>query len=64
MQVEINICWNVCYREIEKGKYAGTDVFIHCEELVPKHEYFVVSNHRIIHATKSDLFGTYTVSTK
>ncbi|XP_039957880.1 vacuolar protein sorting-associated protein 13 [Bactrocera tryoni] len=55
---------NRVFREIEKGKYAATDVFIHCEELVPKHEYFVVSNHRIIHATKNDLFGTYTVQWK
>ncbi|CAD7014489.1 unnamed protein product [Ceratitis capitata] len=55
---------NRVFKEIEKGKYAGTDVFIHCEELVPKHEFLVVSNHRIIHATKNDLFGTYTVQWK
>ncbi|XP_054740711.1 intermembrane lipid transfer protein Vps13 [Anastrepha obliqua] len=55
---------NRVFKEIEKGKYAGTDIFIHCEEIVPKHEFLVVSNHRVIHATKNDLFGTYTVQWK
>ncbi|XP_067630378.1 intermembrane lipid transfer protein Vps13 [Eurosta solidaginis] len=55
---------NRIFKEIEKGKYAATDVFIHCEEIMPNHEYLVVSNHRIIHATKNDLFGTYTVQWK
>ncbi|XP_036331860.1 vacuolar protein sorting-associated protein 13 [Rhagoletis pomonella] len=55
---------NRVFKEIEKGKYAGTDVFIHCEEVVPKHEFLVVSNHRVIHATKNDLFGTYSVQWK
>lgn len=49
-------------REIEKGKYASTDSFVHCEEIVTKQEFIVVSNHRIIYVTRNDMFGTWSVS--
>ncbi|XP_059226468.1 intermembrane lipid transfer protein Vps13 [Stomoxys calcitrans] len=52
---------NQLLREIEKGKYASTDSFVHCEEIVTKQEFVVVSNHRIIYATRNDMFGTWGV---
>ncbi|XP_058986884.1 intermembrane lipid transfer protein Vps13 [Musca domestica] len=52
---------NQLLKEIEKGKYASTDSFVHCEEIVAKQEFVVVSNHRIIYATRNDMFGTWGV---
>lgn len=50
------------FREIDKGKYASTDNFVHCEEIITKQEYVVVSNHRIIYVTRNDMFGSWSVS--
>lgn len=52
---------NKLLKEIEKGKYASTDAFAHCEEVIAKQEVLLVSNHRVIYATKNDLFGTWTI---
>ncbi|TMW41534.1 hypothetical protein DOY81_013385 [Sarcophaga bullata] len=52
---------NQLLKEIDKGKYANTDNFVHCEEIVRKHEYVVVSNYRIIYVSRNDMFGSWSV---
>ncbi|XP_023292594.2 vacuolar protein sorting-associated protein 13 [Lucilia cuprina] len=52
---------NQLLKEIDKGKYASTDNFVHCEEIITKQEYVVVSNHRIIYVTRNDMFGSWSV---
>lgn len=45
------------YREIEKGKYANSDVFTHYEVIIEKREVLLLSDHRVIYCEKNDLFG-------
>lgn len=49
-------------REVDKGKYAETDNFVHCEEIVRRAEYLLVTNHRLIYAQRNDMFGVWNVS--
>lgn len=49
-------------REVDKGKYAETDNFVHCEEIVRRAEYLLITNHRMIYAQRNDMFGVWNVS--
>lgn len=49
-------------REIEKGKYARSDVFANFEVIVEKREVLLLSDHRVIYCEKNDLFGGWQVS--
>ncbi|XP_055373962.1 intermembrane lipid transfer protein Vps13 [Condylostylus longicornis] len=52
---------NKMLKEIDKGKYAHTDEFKHCEEVQKSGELVIVTNHRVMYATKNDLFGTWSI---
>ncbi|XP_037949404.1 vacuolar protein sorting-associated protein 13 [Teleopsis dalmanni] len=53
---------NQIFREIEKGKYATTDTYVHREVIIRKKENLIISNHRVIYITKNDLFGHWVVN--
>lgn len=44
------------FRDADKGKFASSDEFAYAEMIIDK-EVLLVTNHRIIYVTKSDLFG-------
>uniref|UniRef100_A0A1A9WMW5 Vacuolar protein sorting-associated protein 13 n=1 Tax=Glossina brevipalpis TaxID=37001 RepID=A0A1A9WMW5_9MUSC len=48
-------------REIEKGRYLKTDVFVASEEVVPGREFLVITNHRLLYVSRNDVFGTWPV---
>lgn len=48
-------------REIEKGKYASSDVFAHYEVIIEKREVLLLSDHRLMYCEKNDLFGGWQV---
>ncbi|XP_058837903.1 intermembrane lipid transfer protein Vps13 isoform X2 [Topomyia yanbarensis] len=48
---------NKLLKEIDKGKFAATDVFAYYESVVDNKDVVVLTDCRIIYATKSDLFG-------
>lgn len=49
------------YREIEKGKYATSDVFAHYEVIIEKREVLLLSDHRLMYCERNDLFGGWQV---
>ncbi|TDG48268.1 hypothetical protein AWZ03_005223 [Drosophila navojoa] len=50
---------NKILKEVDKGKYAETDNFVHCEEIVRRSEYLIITNHRMIYAQRNDMFGVW-----
>ncbi|KAM8714231.1 hypothetical protein ACLKA7_014379 [Drosophila subpalustris] len=50
---------NIMLKELDKGKFASTDSFVHCEEIVQKHEYLLVTNYRLIYTQRNDMFGVW-----
>ncbi|EDW02215.1 vacuolar protein sorting-associated protein 13 [Drosophila grimshawi] len=50
---------NKMLKELDKGKFASTDSFLHCEEIVQKAEYLIVTNHRLLYAQRNDMFGIW-----
>lgn len=52
------------FREIEKGKYASSDVFAHFEVIIEKREVLLLSDHRVMYCEKNDLFGGWQVITQ
>lgn len=44
------------FRDADKGKFSTSDQFAYVEHILEK-EVLLVTNHRIIYVTKSDLFG-------
>lgn len=52
------------YREIEKGKYANSDIFAHYEVVVEKRDVLLLSDQRVLYCVKNDLFGGWQVSNK
>jgi len=44
------------FRDADKGKFATSDEFAYAEMILEK-EVLLVTNHRVIYVTKSDLFG-------
>ncbi|KAH8307603.1 hypothetical protein KR044_004766 [Drosophila immigrans] len=50
---------NIMLKELDKGKFATTDSFIHCEEIVQKKEYLVVTNYRLIYGQRNEMFGVW-----
>ncbi|XP_030555732.1 vacuolar protein sorting-associated protein 13 [Drosophila novamexicana] len=50
---------NKMLKELDKGKYASTDTFIHCEEIVQKLEYLIITNHRMLYTQRNDMFGVW-----
>ncbi|XP_030388188.1 vacuolar protein sorting-associated protein 13 [Scaptodrosophila lebanonensis] len=51
---------NKMLKELDKGKYATTDSFVCCEEIVQKAEYFLVTNYRVLYVQRNDMFGIWT----
>lgn len=51
-------------RETDKSKFANTDNFIHCEEIIQKAEYLIVTNYRLMYVQRNDMFGIWTVSSQ
>lgn len=49
------------HRDLEKGKFATTDSFVYYDEIAEKNEYVLVTNYRIIYASRNETFGSYTV---
>lgn len=52
---------NPYLREIEKGKFATSDVFAHYEVIIEKREVLLLSDHRIMYCERNDLFGGWQV---
>lgn len=50
------------YREIEKGKYAESDLFAHFDVIIEKREVLLLSDHRILYCERNDLFGGWQVN--
>lgn len=50
------------FKELEKGKYALTDTFAHCEEVFPQKEFLILTNNRVIYAVRNETFATFGVS--
>ncbi|XP_016940577.3 intermembrane lipid transfer protein Vps13 [Drosophila suzukii] len=51
---------NKIMKETDKGKFATTDNFIHCEEIIQKSEYLVVTNYRLMYVQRNEMFGVWT----
>ncbi|KAH8253644.1 hypothetical protein KR032_006328 [Drosophila birchii] len=51
---------NKILKETDKGKFANTDNFIHCEEIIQKSEYMIVTNYRLLYVQRNDMFGIWT----
>ncbi|EDW71988.1 uncharacterized protein Dwil_GK10679 [Drosophila willistoni] len=51
---------NKMLKELDKGKYSSTDNFIHCEEIIQKSEYLLVTNHRLLYIQRNEMFGIWT----
>ncbi|KAH8237095.1 hypothetical protein KR038_004232 [Drosophila bunnanda] len=51
---------NKILKEVDKGKFATTDNFIHCEEIIQKSEYMIVTNYRLLYVQRNDMFGIWT----
>lgn len=70
LKYELYFCFNnflanftpdFLYREIEKGKYANSDVFAHYEVIIEKRDVFLLSDQRVLYCVKNDLFGGWQV---
>ncbi|XP_017049520.1 vacuolar protein sorting-associated protein 13 [Drosophila ficusphila] len=51
---------NKIMKETDKGKFATTDNFIHCEEIIQKSEYLVITNYRVMYVQRNEMFGIWT----
>ncbi|XP_034653735.1 vacuolar protein sorting-associated protein 13 [Drosophila subobscura] len=51
---------NKMLKELDKGKYASTDSFVHCEEIIQKAEYLLVTNYRLVYIQRNEMFGIWT----
>ncbi|XP_017078120.1 vacuolar protein sorting-associated protein 13 [Drosophila eugracilis] len=51
---------NKIMKETDKGKFATTDNFVHCEEIIQKSEYLVVTNYRLMYVQRNEMFGVWT----
>jgi len=60
--IRIFLSYPILCRETDKGKFATTDNFIHCEEIIQKSEYLVVTNYRLMYVQRNEMFGVWTVS--
>lgn len=58
---DYNLCCCFVRREIEKGKYAKSDVFACYETIIPKREVLLLSDQRAMYCVKNDLFGGWQV---
>nr|XP_022917731.1 vacuolar protein sorting-associated protein 13-like [Onthophagus taurus] len=45
--------------ELEKGKFALTDVYLHHFSIVGKKEILMLTNQRLLYSYRNDLFGTW-----
>lgn len=52
---------NKLLKEIEKSKYANSDVFAHYEVIVEKRDVLLLSDQRVLYCVKNDLFGGWQV---
>ncbi|GAB0096265.1 Vacuolar protein sorting-associated protein 13 [Sergentomyia squamirostris] len=52
---------NKLLKEIDKGKYADTDSFVHCEIIIEGRDVFVVSDQRVLYCVRNDLFGGWQI---
>ncbi|XP_055592823.1 intermembrane lipid transfer protein Vps13-like [Uranotaenia lowii] len=48
---------NKLLKDIDKGKFAATDVFAYYESILENKDVVVLTDSRIIYATRNDLFG-------
>lgn len=48
-------------REIDKGKFAATDAYAYYEVIIDNKDVVVLTDSRIIYATKSEMFGGWQV---
>ncbi|XP_017018537.1 intermembrane lipid transfer protein Vps13 [Drosophila kikkawai] len=51
---------NKILKETDKSKFATTDSFIHCEEIIQKSEYIIVTNYRLLYVQRNEMFGIWT----
>ncbi|KAH8275295.1 hypothetical protein KR026_004712 [Drosophila bipectinata] len=51
---------NKILKETDKGKFSNTDSFLHCEEIIPKNEYMIVTNYRLLYVQRNEMFGIWT----
>ncbi|XP_059615380.1 intermembrane lipid transfer protein Vps13 isoform X2 [Phlebotomus argentipes] len=52
---------NKLLKEIDKGKYADTDSFVHSETIIDQKDVFVVSDQRVLYCVRNDLFGGWQI---
>ncbi|XP_055686925.1 intermembrane lipid transfer protein Vps13 isoform X2 [Lutzomyia longipalpis] len=52
---------NKLLKEIDKGKYADTDTFVHSETIIEHKDVFVVSDQRVLYCIRNDLFGGWQI---
>uniref|UniRef100_A0A6B2EM79 Putative vacuolar protein n=1 Tax=Phlebotomus kandelakii TaxID=1109342 RepID=A0A6B2EM79_9DIPT len=52
---------NKLLKEIDKGKYANTDSFVHSETIIEHRDVFVVSDQRVLYCIRNDLFGGWQI---
>ncbi|XP_055701182.1 intermembrane lipid transfer protein Vps13 isoform X2 [Phlebotomus papatasi] len=52
---------NKLLKEIDKGKYADTDIFVHSETIIEHRDVFVVSDQRVLYCVRNDLFGGWQI---
>lgn len=50
------------FKELDKGKYALTDTFAHCEEVFPNKEFLILTNNRVMYTIKNETFANFGVS--
>ncbi|XP_017019677.1 intermembrane lipid transfer protein Vps13-like [Drosophila kikkawai] len=51
---------NKILMEADKSIYADTDSFIHCEEILKKFEYMIVSDNRLLYVQRNEMFNIWT----
>lgn len=49
-------------REVDKGKYATSDVFVHYEAFADPRKVLLVSDQRILYCMKQEMLGAWAVS--
>lgn len=49
-------------REVDKAKYATSDVFVHYETFPDPRKVLLVSDQRILYCSKQEMLGAWTVS--
>lgn len=48
--------------EMDKGKYASTDVYVYHYNVIPKKEALLITDKRVAYIIHNDLFGGWQVS--